>query len=347
VLAKPGDIVNKGDLVVELDHTEYDQKIDAGERKLDELRRQFEINSRLAVESDALLGNANDEKRRLLDLQVRSATAKVAALVSSAAAQRQLFDGGIVTRSTLDAANIDLQSARLEVEAITSQLRQIDVDLGERRKQRATELATLNNQIQELRELIGSLKLEQVNASQVISSTSGRIIEMRASVGQYLERGAAVVNLEHGHGGSDMRAYIYLPLADGRKILAGMAVEVNPTTSKREEFGFLRASVSTVADQPSTSQGLMLLYSNDRLVQQLTTAYAPLQVIVRLRRAERPNPTGFEWSTRNGPPDALRNGTACSASVVLREVHPIELMFPELRRYLGDEQSPAVALDVR
>jgi HlyD family secretion protein len=335
VAVQVGTEVRQGDVVVELDHTEVDQRIASSEKRLDELQRQFRDNTLLARESDDMLAVANAQKVRLLDLQIDTSRAKVETLQERLVSQQKLFEQGLVVKSAVSGAFLDLEGARQEIESGLSQLRQIDADRIDRRKQRASELAALQIQIHDLEDTIRSLRLEQRNASQIVSPSAGRVIELRATVGAVVERGAALINIEQTGGARAMKAYLYLPLADGRKVRPEMAVEVNPTTSKREEFGFLRAAVDSVAEQPSTSQGLLLLYANDRIVQQLTTAYAPLQITARLRKAVAANPTGYEWSTRDGPPERIKSGTACTASVVLREVRPVELLMPQMRRYLG------------
>lgn len=61
-------------------------------------------------------------------------------------------------------------------------------------------------------------------------------------------------------------AVFYVPAADGKRILPGMAVEVVPGTVKREESGFICGRVRHVADTPSSTLGMMWASRNDRLI---------------------------------------------------------------------------------
>jgi HlyD family secretion protein len=94
------------------------------------------------------------------------------------------------------------------------------------------------------------------------------------------------------------------------------------------------AFVSTVADYPSTDQGLMRILGNDKLVQHLSGAAAPIQVVASLSSSAT-NASHYQWSTRTGPPFTLQSGTACTASITLSEQRPIGLVIPVLRKALG------------
>jgi HlyD family secretion protein len=133
---------------------------------------------------------------------------------------------------------------------------------------------------------------------------------------------------------NEMEAYLYLPASEGKKIANGMKVEISPSTAKREEFGYLPAFVSSVAEYPSTDQGLMRVFGNDKLVQQLSGTVAPIQIVASLKSSS-VNPSHYVWSTRTGPPFSLQSGTSCSATITLAEQRPVELVIPILRKAVG------------
>ena len=52
----------------------------------------------------------------------------------------------------------------------------------------------------------------------VTSAYDGRVVELRASEGQLVERGIQLLSIEaHGQHNTDIKAYIYLPAGDGKK----------------------------------------------------------------------------------------------------------------------------------
>jgi HlyD family secretion protein len=169
----------------------------------------------------------------------------------------------------------------------------------------------------------------------VTSPYDGRVVEIRASEGQLVERGMQLLSIEaHGQRNPDIKAYIYLPASDGKKVRANMKVEISPGNATREEFGFLLAKVSTVAIHPSTDQGLMQIFGNEKVVRQLSGMGAPIQILASLKPSSR-NASGYEWASRSGPPFPLESGTSCVAAITISERRPIELIIPLLKKWNG------------
>jgi HlyD family secretion protein len=49
--------------------------------------------------------------------------------------------------------------------------------------------------------------------------------------------------------------------------------------------------------------------------------------------------SGYKWSTLSGPPTRIENGTACSATVVVTRLRPIEMVIPQMKNLLGENQN--------
>ena len=130
-----------------------------------------------------------------------------------------------------------------------------------------------------------------------------------------------------------LQAVIYVP-TEGKRIEAGMTARVSPVTVRREEFGFMIGDVDFVSPQPATPAGMQRTLGNPILVQQLSGFGAPFLVRVDLQ-ADPSTPSGFRWSSSEGPPRAVESGTAVSVEVVVEEQRPISLVIPLIRSALG------------
>jgi HlyD family secretion protein len=86
-----------------------------------------------------------------------------------------------------------------------------------------------------------------------------------------------------------------------------------------------------VADYPSTDQGLMRVFGNQKLIQQMTGAIAPIQIRASLIPSAG-NASHYQWSTRAGPPFQVHSGTACSAMITVAEQRPLELLLPIFKK---------------
>jgi HlyD family secretion protein len=110
-----------------------------------------------------------------------------------------------------------------------------------------------------------------------------------------------------------------------------MSVEIIPSTAKREEYGFIRGRVISVAEVPATQEGMQRVLKNRQLVQSLSTAGAVFEIRAELETDPR-TPTGFRWSSSLGPEQVLSGGSPCRAEIVTRSETLLQLVIPVMRR---------------
>jgi len=129
----------------------------------------------------------------------------------------------------------------------------------------------------------------------------------------------------------ELRGLLYVPASVAAQVQPDMAVQVSPASVKREEFGFILGRVRTVAQFPSTQRGMTASLGNESLVQHFLSAAggAPVEIEVELLGDR--TPSGFKWSTSNGPPTKIPSGTLSQADIILEEQRPISLMLPIFR----------------
>lgn len=330
-----GDRVTRGQIIGRIDQYDLLQKIKTDETRLKDVQAQYEQVRALAGQSTRLRDLTWSQQSQNLNAQLAAATQKAKLLKDRIATQTQLLEQGLITQQTLISSQLELTTAQLDAENVKSQIKQLEVTRLDAKKQSENEVILARNQVDEVKRSIALSVREAKNSTLVVSPYTGRVVEVKAAEGQLLERGGALVSIEStGADTNEIEAYIYLPSADGKKVKSGMKVEISPSTAKREEFGFLPALITSVADYPSTDQGLMRVFGNDKVVQQLTGSLPPIQILADLKPSSS-NPSRYEWSTRQGPPFALQSGTQCSASITLSEQQPIALVLPILKKNLG------------
>jgi HlyD family secretion protein len=127
-----------------------------------------------------------------------------------------------------------------------------------------------------------------------------------------------------------LQAVIYMPLADGRKVLPEMEVQIVPSTVNREEHGYVRGNVTRVSDYPATPQSMMLLLQNEGLVRDLAGVAPPTEIRAQLKTAE--SLSGYQWSSARGPDVKLASGTMCKAEITIERQRPLGLVIPILKR---------------
>jgi HlyD family secretion protein len=170
-------------------------------------------------------------------------------------------------------------------------------------------------------------KLAQSTA--VLSPDTGRIVELRAAVGDVVRNGMAIASLERA--GSGLEALLYVDSREGKSVRPGMSVEVSPSVVRRERHGSIVAKVRAVDDFPSTRSGIMRILRNEQLVDTLLAETAGAPIAIRAELATDPgSPSRYRWTSGRGPDVQLSSGTRLMAFVVTRSQRPLALVFPVL-----------------
>jgi HlyD family secretion protein len=159
----------------------------------------------------------------------------------------------------------------------------------------------------------------------VVSLFDGRVDQLLIEEGMFLGRGQRVAVIKRGN--EPLQAFVFVAGEQGKQLKKGMQVHVLPSTVKAEEFGFIQGKVTSVSKFPVTEDEMLLLLENQSLVDTLHTGGSQHRVDVELLR-DPSTPSGFKWSSSQGPPFAITRGTLCTATFVLDEERPVNLVLP-------------------
>lgn len=171
---------------------------------------------------------------------------------------------------------------------------------------------------------------EVVN-TKVVSAHAGRILEIKVDSGSLIERGTPILSLEVMDSGlRDLEVVIYVPAAEGKRVRPGMDVQISPSTVEREVYGFMLGQVISVGEFPATRQGMLRVLGSEELVQALSGAGAPIEIRVHLM-LDPQTPSGYAWSSSQGPPLQIDSGTFCTAWIKIRQQRPISLVLPAFK----------------
>ena len=330
-----GDTVTRGQTIGRLEQYDMLQKIEAEEARLKEVQAQYDQAQAVALRAANLRAATLSQQGQNLQHQLAAAHQRHALVKDRIETQSTLYDQGLITKQTLIASRLEATAAQLEAENIQAQFKQLELTRLEETKQSDNEVESARNRLDEVKRSIVLMVRDAKNFTSIVSPYSGRILEVKVTDGQLVERGTNLVGIESsGADVNEIEAYVYLPASEGKKVYGGMKLEISPSTAKREEFGFMPAFVASVAEYPSTDEGLMRVFGNNKLVQQLSGEHAPIQIVASLKPAYN-NASNYEWSTRRGPPFSIQSGTSCSASITLSEKRPVEFVIPILKKALA------------
>ncbi len=171
---------------------------------------------------------------------------------------------------------------------------------------------------------IAQIASVEMNEITVYAPFKGRVLEILVGEGDYIQPGTALVSLEKSD--EPLEAIVYVSPSDGKVIEPGMPVQLLLSTVPQEEFGYILGSVETVGQYPSTTQGMMQVLGSEDLLNQLSVRGGSIEVHVHLE-TNTANPSGYAWSSGSGPEITIQSGTFVNARMILRDIHPIDLVF--------------------
>jgi hypothetical protein len=169
--------------------------------------------------------------------------------------------------------------------------------------------------------------LGQSESLEILSPYTGRILELKADTGNLVHQGSSLVSLEFVGEDIALEAIMYLSPADGKNVQPGMEVKIAPVTVRTEELGFLLGEVESVGAFPATYEGILRTLGSEELIQALVTEQAPIEVRVALL-SDSTTASGYKWSSSTGPDFEVSSGTLGSATIVVDQQRPIDLILP-------------------
>lgn len=329
---KVGDRVEANQVVARVGQPAMVEKLNLARKMLERAKHERDVamqltsgEARLHVEAvKHQIENAQGQIKELQN-QLRLATEQVHT-------QEELLAKGLVTEQQAIHARQDVSRIQQEIASQEAQIKQFDAQRFEYESKPQENDSEARSHIAEMERDLAQMEQEFEINSSVVSPYAGEVIELKAYPGGTIEAETPVLSIQPGTDSLEVLAYV--PSLQAKEIKPGMEAQISPSIVKREEYGFIRGTVLAVANFPSTKASLMRNFENDSLVTALTSEGAVTEVRVTMRVNPK-TPSGFQWSSSEGPPLLLSSGTLCSLQVVTQRQKPLSLLLPFLKGKLG------------
>ncbi|MBD2181934.1 NHLP bacteriocin system secretion protein [Planktothrix sp. FACHB-1355] len=241
---------------------------------------------------------------------------------------------------------LDLQQTEAEqkylenlnkISEIQTNLKELDTKDKSLEQQNLEATNTRKNQILNSEQEIKRLEQQIQTNSTIKVPYSGCILELTVTGGQVVNPGTRIGSIQIEKPNEPLLAITYFGIKDGKQVKSGMAMQITPTTVKRERFGGIVGTVISVSPFPVTKEGAASTIGNPELVESLMSQSKESQIEVWAKLKENPaNFSGYEWSSSKGPPDLkISTGTTTTVQVTVDKRAPIEFILPFLREWSG------------
>ena len=291
VAVNVGDLVSEGQVVARIAQPEILNQIRQVRLALDNLQLAHRLTTVHRQEEIELQLSQLEQRRNGLERSVAAALANLAWLQDKMAAQQQLVDQGRLTRQALIETRRQRDGTEEEIRARQHQLAELQIQELAAQAQNARTLQASEYEVARARTELIQLERELKEMSEVLSTFSGRVIEVMTEQGDLVAPAQPLLRLDRtGRTVTGLEAVVYVPSAHGKRIRTGMEVRIAPSSVAPEEYGYLLGTVTYVSDFPSTSRAIQRTLRNPELVAALTQGDAPYEI--RFRRSSSPTTPG-------------------------------------------------------
>lgn len=335
IRVKEGDVVKRGDVVARIAQPEIAQRIANAKAQVQEVEEQLAQARRYNQSERSLREGAGQLQRQRLAEQLKFLEQREKALKEQLDNSEELQKRGLITKQTILQVRDNYYQTQGQAQQARGELRQLEVNEMSFKADRERAENNLELRIADARRQLGMLEGQLQGTSMVTTPYAGKILEMKQAEGSLVGAGTPLLSVQAAEESSEgLQAVVYVPPTKGKSLRPGMEAQVSPSTSKREEYGFIVGKVAVVSEFPATRQGMLLVLPNPDLVASLSGQGAPFAVYVDLL----PDPasaSGYQWSSSKGNSQKVGSGTLAAVTIVVRERRPIEMVIPLLREYTG------------
>jgi HlyD family secretion protein len=316
--------IQEGSMIAELNLPDIEDRIRQAEQRYQDALREAQNasaeDSATNAGTYATINQYESEKRRL---QI-----EIGAKRDELAQKQEQLQKGIITASRVEAIRRELSMMQERMIGLDAQIRSAQAGargINQRSRGRFA-------QADQAKAELDRLKNQQQRVTQVTSTQTGVIVELRKNVGDPVRNGELLAIVEPL--GTTVEPVVYVDSAQGKLIRPGMPVQVMPAGIERERYGFIKGEVVSITDYAATPESIAQLVANQAVASELLGGKSRLEMRVKLL----PNPntvSGFQWSTLEGAPQRISSGTRLSVSVEVERRRPVTFVLPKIKEMLG------------
>lgn len=335
-----GDRVTQGQVVATIIQPELMQQLDDAIRERNIIIAEKEKTASFQERALRSQRELNNKRRSGL----RGSLANYKEQLSWLEEQRNNFEGlwdkQAITKKQLLDNRVKISEVQQSITKVMDELSRIDMSEEEERIKAEKDMLDIEEKLKSANIKIEAFEAGLKRETRVLSPYDGTVVEIFTNEGEVVRRGTALFSVmpqtnAGPSAGAQLEAVIYIASADGKKVREGMVAQVTPVIIKRTEYGGILGRVRTVADIPSSVDGMLHTLKNKALVDNFAGGAPPYEVRVKLL-TDTGNSTGYRWTSR-APGMIISPGTLCDADITVKRIHPITLLIPALKPWLPDE----------
>jgi HlyD family secretion protein len=326
------DRIRKNQVIAQVAQPALMERIRATVEAIAEAESQRAVANQIRSGSAKLQMDALNRQRENANREIKVLQEQAKLTSDQIPVEAELLAKGLLTRQQTIATQQKLVEIEGRIAGLNADLKRYDAEQFAIENQPAQADVEMGSRVTNLERELASLRKELEVAANVVSPYSGEVTELRVAPGSAVTAGVPILSIQPDLDQLDV--LIYVPSIMAKQIHTGFEAQISPSTVRREEYGYLRGEVTSVADYPATPAALMRNFQNEPLVGSLTGGGPVTELHIRLF-PDNVTPSGYRWSSRLGPRMKLSSGTLVSAEIVTRRQRPIDFVLPSVKEMLG------------
>ena len=243
IAAKEGQIVKKGDLLLELDSSDYQTKLDRALINLesDNLTLKQILETGIASEKGASENSYSQAKHNL-----EIAQRKYDDLKKKNEQNEELFTSGAIAQSQLDESRKNLKDSETGVKSAEDTLKNSEKSLKDTNNFSENKIVNQRNQIALIKKDIEDYK-KKIEDSKIKSNIDGKVIKINAKENQFPDKGDEIIvdDVSQYNVVVDLKQYEALKVQKGQKANVNIKGSKNYYTATVDEIGQLAEAKTT------------------------------------------------------------------------------------------------------
>jgi HlyD family secretion protein len=348
-----GAIVRPGMTVAQVDQPQLRRQLEQAEGELVDLSENRRQTFDFQAHRRQVLGASVAARRKGFEENIEFLKRDIDWLKQLVTALEDLDRRGNTTREKLLEARTDLGRRQEELLRNISGVKQLDDEEIKLRTEDEKTLLDLDLKLTAASRKAATARSQLRDETFVKSTYSGKVAEMKVNPGEVVERGTALFTIvpeDTVQNSGELRrpadpseigplsAVIYVVPSAGKKVMPGATARISVSTAPREEYGVMEGRVRSVAEIPSTAEGMERRLKNKELVKTMSQNAAPFEIVIDLY-ADKSTPSGYRWSSSQGPTIKINDGTLVQADLEVRKLPLLGLVVPALRQVFGWENA--------
>ncbi|MBE8952016.1 MAG: hypothetical protein SR1Q7_02590 [Quinella sp. 1Q7] len=178
-------------------------------------------------------------------------------------------------------------------------------------------------------------RYQQDVAEDIYSDYDGIVDEVMVDVGTMITAGTPICSVRMTQNRDDLTGLLYIPLDKGKRVEAGMTIQLAPNGADISQTGSLIGVVRSVSQYPMTIQGIQQHLGNAQLAQWILQAQnsSLMEVTFDLVK-DADDKSGYLWTSKVGEHKPITAGSFCTGSIIIERKPPIEKVFYKLSQWL-------------